>query len=354
MSWETFDVGISRRSALLLGASMMIGSLRTAAASADEAGPLSPHVGGQITTAFSNGYGADAESVLTFAAIGPDMMTIQYMSTRGLHVLRNLRATDREHARMFVMGYADSMPATIPGSTSLGISGDVLRDLRSAGRADLSLAYDAKLSKIDGTLQMMGKEVKVPLIVESQVTEVAAVRASGKFGSGQRTGEGQFLILSNVNGPLMLESVLKFSWEKQVRRERITRVSAGASMKSAMAQSLSTLRKYDVYGLHFGFDKADLLPESEQLLQDIATTLKSNPKWTLQIVGHTDAIGEAAYNLKLSAERAAAVAEGLARIGVGPERLTTAGMGETQPKGDNSTLDGRALNRRVELVRTDR
>jgi len=94
--------------------------------------------------------------------------------------------------------------------------------------------------------------------------------------------------------------------------------------------------------------------ESAALVKDIALTLTHNPTWTLQINGHTDSIGNAAYNQKLSAARAKSVADALIKRGIAATRLQTAGLGFTQPKGDNSTLEGRAFNRRVELVRTDR
>ena len=63
---------------------------------------------------------------------------------------------------------------------------------------------------------------------------------------------------------------------------------------------------------------------------------------------------DAAYNQKLSAARAASVAAAIAGQGIAANRIQTGGFGATQPKGDNATLDGRALNRRVELLRTDR
>ena len=141
---------------------------------------------------------------------------------------------------------------------------------------------------------------------------------------------------------------------KNPRTEKIVRVAAGASMRPAMEQSLSTLRKYDLYGIHFAFDEAKVRPESATLIKDIALTLTHNPTWTLQINGHTNSIGDQAYNQKLSAARAKAVADALIKRGIAAGRLQTAGLGSTQPKGDNSTLQGRALNRRVELVRTDR
>ena len=58
-----------------------------------------------------------------------------------------------------------------------------------------------------------------------------------------------------------------------------------------MEQSLSTLRKYDLYGIHFAFDKATIRPESAPLIKDITLTLTHNPTWTLQINGHTNSIG---------------------------------------------------------------
>jgi outer membrane protein OmpA-like peptidoglycan-associated protein len=247
------------------------------------------------------------------------------------------------------------MPPIMPGTTSLGISGTSLVELRTTGQTALSLVYDAKLSHIDGQLTLTEKDIKVPLLIDDQVVQVPAVHASGTFtGDGNKSGTGDFYFLDNKNNPLMIQSAIQFNWENQPRTEAIVRVTAGASMRSAMEQSLSTLRKYDLYGIHFDFDKATMRPESAALIKDIALTLTHNPTWTLQINGHTDSIGDQPYNQKLSAARAKAVADALTKRGIVARRLQTAGLGETQPKGDNSTLEGRALNRRVELVRTDR
>ena len=95
---------------------------------------------------------------------------------------------------------------------------------------------------------------------------------------------------------MMLHSTIKFSWEKTPRTEKITQVTAGQSMQSEMEQTLSTLRAYDTYGIHFAFDKATIRGESATVLSDIAVTLKNNPSWTLQINGYTDSIGKPAYN----------------------------------------------------------
>jgi outer membrane protein OmpA-like peptidoglycan-associated protein len=350
--WGGATVNFRINGVLLLAALSIVGS--EAEVLAQDTGPLLPHVGGQVTTAFSNRFGPDAESTIVFMGVSPEIINVNYTSTRGLVVSRNLQGSDRANSKIYILGYAQNMPLVIPGTTSLGISSASLLELRNTGKTALSLAYDAQMSRIDGQLSLVEKDIRIPVMVENQVMQVPALHASGNFRSGDKTAIGDFYFLDNKNNPMMLQSTLQLSWEKQLRSERIVRVTAGASMKSAMEQSLSTLRKYDVYGLHFDFDKATLRPESAALIKDIALTLKNNPTWTLQINGHTDSIGDAAYNEKLSTNRAASVGAALAKEGINANRLKTGGFGETQPKGDNATLQGRALNRRVELLRTDR
>ncbi len=101
--------------------------------------------------------------------------------------------------------------------------------------------------------------------------------------------------------------------------------------------------------IHFEFDKAIIKPESYPILDSIARWLLSNPSMIVEIAGHTDNIGSAEYNLKLSQRRAEAVRQYLINKGVPPERIYARGYGETQPIADNSTEEGRAKNRRVEL-----
>ena len=92
--------------------------------------------------------------------------------------------------------------------------------------------------------------------------------------------------------------------------------------------------------------------ESEPTLEEIADLMRRHPEWKLSINGHTDNIASDAYNLDLSRRRAAATVNALtSRYGVDPSRLASAGSGESSPKDTNDTLEGRALNRRVELIR---
>jgi OOP family OmpA-OmpF porin len=102
-------------------------------------------------------------------------------------------------------------------------------------------------------------------------------------------------------------------------------------------------------GINFAFDSAQIGAEAEPVLDVAAQELRDNPDVRVEVAGHTDSVGDEAYNEGLSQRRAAAVADYLAGKGIDRSRLDTAGYGESSPVADNSTADGRAQNRRVEL-----
>jgi OOP family OmpA-OmpF porin len=103
-------------------------------------------------------------------------------------------------------------------------------------------------------------------------------------------------------------------------------------------------------GVNFDFDKSNIRPDARVILDEAASQLGKNPNVNVSVEGQTDSVGTDAYNQKLSERRAAAVKEYLAGKGVSSGRLTTVGHGESKPIASNSTKDGRALNRRVELL----
>jgi OmpA-OmpF porin, OOP family len=103
----------------------------------------------------------------------------------------------------------------------------------------------------------------------------------------------------------------------------------------------------------FDFDSAELRPESITELERVVTFMNDVPFATSLIEGHTDSVGSDAYNLKLSDRRAKAVYDYLTSRGVDPARLSSIGHGEAKPIADNATAEGRQLNRRVMLIRTD-
>ena len=118
-----------------------------------------------------------------------------------------------------------------------------------------------------------------------------------------------------------------------------------------MEQALQTKERYDLYGLRFESDQSTIPADAKSLLDDIATTLKNFPDWHLRIVGHTDATGDPEPNEALSLERADAIKAALVERGIDAQRLAAAGAGEKRPVAANDTPEGRALNRRVELIR---
>jgi outer membrane protein OmpA-like peptidoglycan-associated protein len=120
----------------------------------------------------------------------------------------------------------------------------------------------------------------------------------------------------------------------------------------AIEQQLATVGRVELHNILFDTGSAQIRPESNAVLAEIANVLGRNPSWKLSIEGHTDNVGGAAYNLDLSQRRAASVKLALVRdFHIDAGRLTTTGYGLTRPKASNASPEGRQQNRRVELVR---
>lgn len=118
-----------------------------------------------------------------------------------------------------------------------------------------------------------------------------------------------------------------------------------------MAEELARSGRVALRGILFDTGKATIKPESEPLLDEVAKLMKQDPGLNLIIEGHTDNVGQKAANLELSRRRAAAVQSALLARGVEAGRLSTTGYGDSKPVADNATEEGRARNRRVELVK---
>ncbi len=102
-------------------------------------------------------------------------------------------------------------------------------------------------------------------------------------------------------------------------------------------------------GITFAYDRADVQPQFQPTLNEVASVLAQYPKTYIDVLGHTDSDGADAYNQGLSERRASAVASYLSSHGVQSARIATRGYGETQPIASNTTEEGKALNRRVEI-----
>lgn len=102
----------------------------------------------------------------------------------------------------------------------------------------------------------------------------------------------------------------------------------------------------------FGFDRSDISAEAKANLDKLVKVLNTYPDTNIEVQGHTDSKGTDNYNQTLSVKRATSVSDYLAANQIKLERITTKGFGETLPKYDNETEDGRAQNRRVEFLIT--
>lgn len=125
----------------------------------------------------------------------------------------------------------------------------------------------------------------------------------------------------------------------------------GNAAQSQIGAELESNGRARLDGINFDFSSARLRPESEPLLTQVASMLNEHPDWTLTLEGHTDKVGGAAYNQRLSEQRAAAVVAYLVAQGVDAKRLDSVGFGMDKPVASNDSEAGRAQNRRVEIVR---
>jgi outer membrane protein OmpA-like peptidoglycan-associated protein len=115
-------------------------------------------------------------------------------------------------------------------------------------------------------------------------------------------------------------------------------------------QSLETGKTIQLKNIYFEFDRDELMPRSYVELNKLLRILKEHPHLVIEIVGHTDSLGDDDYNLGLSQRRANAVVSFLTQNNIAASRLRFRGEGERQPIATNETDEGRALNRRVEFV----
>lgn len=322
-----------------------------------------------------------------------------------VNVRRTIARADLDTASLYLQQYSAFTPELVPGTTALGTSSAVLRSLMLRGRADLGIfipfsghavldrgehpnVYD---NAMVATLhRVAGSPVVVPVIVDDRPVDLPAIRVAGNF-FGDST---ELYFLDDPENPITLRfrfgigaitqgdadlsnpllGKVKAGDDRDVLRvvkistrcEGGTSASGGASPGTApppageagsdelarMEQALLTTGKVEVYQVFFGFNSDTLREESTPTLHTIAAVLARHPDWTLRVDGHTDNIAGDAYNLTLSRRRAASVKRALVtKHAVQERRLRTDGFGEGRPLDTNETVEGRARNRRVELVR---
>ncbi len=136
----------------------------------------------------------------------------------------------------------------------------------------------------------------------------------------------------------------------------LTELKAVSDLESAtdavaMADAIEHYGHVPAYGIQFQPGKADLAPEAEVAIGEVAAMLADHPEWRVRIVGHTDNTGNKDANMTLSMRRAGTVVTLLIAKGVKKTRLEVAGAGDGEPVADNNTETGRAKNRRIEIVK---
>jgi OOP family OmpA-OmpF porin len=165
------------------------------------------------------------------------------------------------------------------------------------------------------------------------------------FVTAYRDGVIPARLESSIKKDIALAELIVVAPEKM--DEMMTFVNA-----DQMSKSLADSGSVALYGIYFDTDKDTLGPQSQTTLAEIAKLMTTSPQLKLRVVGHTDNQGKADYNLDLSRRRAASVVRELtAKYGVAADRLDSFGAGLYAPVASNDTEEGRAKNRRVELVK---
>jgi OmpA-OmpF porin, OOP family len=315
----------------------------------------------------------DYESILKVDEVTTDVVGYTLSGSvddRRITVRRKVRTQDMAHAHGWRPRYNEGDPEIYPGMTGGTLSADVLNDLKTKGQTSLNasmsdddpvggmlkdlLGGDAgglskalgggRPAKPESILKRVEPEpVPISMIVNDIRVDLPAVHARGTVG-----GEPfDAYILDDAAIPIVLR------WRLGDTSKRMIRISYPVeSAPSRIAESLSATGRAEVYGIYFDFAKSTIRPESEPVLKEIADVMAKNPTWKLSVEGHTDNIGGATSNQDLSTRRAAAVRQALVdRYHVTGGRLAPTGFGASRPKETNDTLEGRARNRRVELVR---
>jgi outer membrane protein OmpA-like peptidoglycan-associated protein len=262
-----------------------------------------------------------------------------------------------------------------PGFTALSISSAVYRELLQTGSAPFSMIVTplefrdmsatatpvaAMLapprSRYKGSLARVSPQLdRFPLLVNGRRANVPALHLNGSFADGLRRAGWDLWVLADTAHPLILKSVLQGDVFQVVRADLPVDLVPGSGKPpelKIMEEELDATCRLELPGVYFAFGTAAIDPISDRALAELAEALATHPGWTFTVEGHTDSVGTVAANQALSRRRAEAVRARLAeRHGLDTHAWGAVGYGASRPKESNATIEGRARNRRVELVR---
>jgi outer membrane protein OmpA-like peptidoglycan-associated protein len=285
--------------------------------------------------------GPQAKAVNGKAVVGPSKVIPVYPQCQA----------DLASSHLLVTEGNPELSVPLLGVTRYSISREVFQELR-AGRS-FPFEYRYQFEPVaagyswrhdnPGELQpdVVGP-YSFKMILNGKQVDLPALHATGLL----KNMSTQMTVLDDPNNPLLLDFEIP-QLHFALRTAKITYPVA-----KKIEDDLQQTGRAEIYGIYFDFDSALIRAESEPVLKEIAEALHSHPDWRLSVQGHTDNIGGEAHNQVLSAQRADAVKSALVeRYAIAGDRLTTNGFGAAQPKAPNDTTEGRALNRRVELVK---
>ncbi len=210
--------------------------------------------------------------------------------------------------------------------------------------------------KLEGAVETLAFECTPGITMLQAARNIEGALRQAGFSivfAGKNEDEQQ--VVTGQKGPQWVTAFSYFNGSAAEYRLTTLKVAAMAQEMTAnadsMAAEINKSGRVAVYGINFDTGKSAVKPESEPVLTEIAKLMQNNPEWKFRVEGHTDNVGAKASNLTLSQQRAAAVVAWLASKGVDKSRLTPEGFGDSKPVGPNADEEGRAKNRRVELVR---
>ena len=198
-------------------------------------------------------------------------------------------------------------------------------------------------------------DIKIPSGLQIMSNYINAAKAIGgekiyEFEDGGTQYVTLKVIKNNAEVWVMVEGANNGMYKVNIVEKKMMKQDVVANAES-LAGIINETGKAAVYGIYFDTGKSDIKPESEPTLNEIAKLLQKNSTLKLYVVGHTDNVGTFDSNIKLSQSRAASVVNALvSKHGIAASRLTPFGAGPTAPVASNKNEEGRAKNRRVELV----
>ena len=226
----------------------------------------------------------------------------------------------------------------------------------AANAGSVNVAWGPRGAWIEGNGKNMGNstapipEPMQPLVI-GNVAHLRVLMDSGYF--KMYTNERRMYNIPEL--AFRRDSVIRLALEggeADGKAIYLTGIRVAESEVDVLYDALASKGRWATQGILFATGKAELKPESRPVLKEIAGTLKDHPELKILIEGHTDNVGAPPSNLTLSDARAAAVKAALvADFAIPADRISTRGLGDTKPAVPNATAEGRAQNRRVEVVK---